>query len=171
MICDENGILVVDELYDKWNDQYVGGGRAHFTNLWMDHVAEFIKRDRCHPCVVLWSMGNELQSYNDTPFNDWGVTQYKLMKTLIQRYDTTRKVTVAMHPRYRNWETDSLPCDLAKVTDIQAYNYRYMYFPGDGIPRASAQCRRWSCSARGSARIPGSIWALPAIFRSVYGIR
>ena len=34
----------------------------------------------------------------------------KLMKTLIQRFDTTRKVTVAMHPRYRNWETDSLPC-------------------------------------------------------------
>lgn len=131
-LCDENGILVVDELYDKWNDQYVGGGRAHFANLWMDHVAEFIKRDRNHPCVVLWSMGNELQSYNDTPFNDWGVTQYRLMKTLIQRYDSTRKVTVAMHPRYRNWETDSLPCDLAKVTDIQAYNYRYMYFPGDG---------------------------------------
>lgn len=131
-LCDENGILVVDELYDKWNDQYVGGGRAHFANLWMNHVAEFIKRDRNHPCVVLWSMGNELQSYNDTPFNDWGVTQYRLMKTLIQRYDSTRKVTVAMHPRYRNWETDSLPCDLAKVTDIQAYNYRYMYFPGDG---------------------------------------
>lgn len=131
-LCDENGILVVDELYDKWNDQYVGGGRAHFANLWMDHVAEFIKRDRNHPSVILWSLGNELQSYNDTPFNDWGVTQFKLMKTLIQRYDSTRKVTVAMHPRYRNWETDSLPCDLAKVTDIQAYNYRYMYFPGDG---------------------------------------
>lgn len=131
-LCDENGILVVDELYDKWNDLYVGGGRAHFANLWMDHVAEFIKRDRNHPSIILWSLGNELQSYNDTPFNDWGVTQFKLMKTLIQRYDSTRKVTVAMHPRYRNWETDSLPCDLAKVTDIQAYNYRYMYFPGDG---------------------------------------
>jgi len=37
-----------------------------------------------------------------------------------------------MHPRYRNWETDSLPCDLAMITDVQSYNYRYMYFPGDG---------------------------------------
>jgi beta-galactosidase len=37
-----------------------------------------------------------------------------------------------MHPRYRNWDTDSLPHDLAIQTDIQAYNYRYMYFPGDG---------------------------------------
>lgn len=131
-LCDENGILVVDELYDKWNDQYVGGGRKHFTELWMDHLSEFIQRDRNHPSVVLWSMGNELQSYSDQPFNDFGVTQFRLMRELIHRYDTTRKVTVAMHPRYRNWETDSLPCDLAMNTDIQAYNYRYMYFPGDG---------------------------------------
>ena len=130
-ICDKYGILVVDELYDKWNDQYVGAGRKHFMNLWQQHVPEFITRDRNHPCVVAWSMGNELQSYNDMPFNDFGVTQFKLMRTLVQRYDTTRKVTVAMHPRYRNWDTDSLPCNLAMVTDFQSYNYRYMYFPGD----------------------------------------
>ena len=131
-ICDKHGILVVDELYDKWNNQYVGAGRAEFKDLWQSHVPEFITRDRNHPCVVAWSLGNELQSYNDQPYNDFGVTQFKLMKTLIQRYDSTRKVTVAMHPRYRNWETDSLPCDLAMVTDFQSYNYRYMYFPGDG---------------------------------------
>lgn len=131
-MCDKHGILVVDELYDKWNNQYVGAGRSEFKDLWQSHVPEFITRDRNHPCVVAWSLGNELQSYNDQPFNDFGVTQFKLMKTLIQRYDSTRKVTVAMHPRYRNWETDSLPCDLAMVTDFQSYNYRYMYFPGDG---------------------------------------
>ena len=131
-LCDKYGILVVDELYDKWNDQYVGAGRKHFSELWQQHVPEFITRDRNHPCVIAWSLGNELQSYNDMPFNDFGVTQFKLMRTLIQRYDTTRKVTVAMHPRYRNWETDSLPCNLAMATDFQAYNYRYMYFPGDG---------------------------------------
>ena len=131
-LCDELGILVVDELYDKWNDQYVGAGRRHFTELWMDHLSEFIQRDRNHPSVIMWSMGNELQSYADQPFNDWGVTQYRLMRELTHRYDSTRKVTVAMHPRYRNWETDSLPCDLAMQTDVQAYNYRYMYFPGDG---------------------------------------
>ncbi|WP_300910040.1 glycoside hydrolase family 2 TIM barrel-domain containing protein [uncultured Bacteroides sp.] len=131
-LCDENGILVVDELYDKWNDQYVGAGRRPFAELWSGHIQEFITRDRNHPCVVMWSLGNELQSYSDMPYNDFGVTMFKLQKTLVNRYDDTRKVTVAMHPRYRNWETDSLPCDLAKVTDVQAYNYRYMYFPGDG---------------------------------------
>ena len=131
-LCDKYGILVVDELYDKWNDQYVGAGREHFTNIWMSDVEEFITRDRNHPCVVMWSFGNELQSYNDQPFNDFGVTQFKLMKTLSQRFDDSRKFTVAMHPRYRNWETNDLPCDLAMVTDVQSYNYRYMYFPGDG---------------------------------------
>ena len=131
-LCDKYGILVVDELYDKWNNQYAGAGRIDFENLWQHDVTEWIRRDRCHPSVVMWSLGNELQSYNDQPFNDFGVTQYKLMKTVIQRYDSTRKVTVAMHPRYRNWETDSLPCDLAMHTDVQSYNYRYMYFPGDG---------------------------------------
>lgn len=66
------------------------------------------------------------------PFNDYGVTAYKMMRTLVQRYDSTRLTTVAMHPRYRNWATDSIPSDLALVTDVQSYNYRYRYFPVDG---------------------------------------
>jgi beta-galactosidase len=95
-------------------------------------VTEWIKRDRNSPSVIMWSLGNELQQDPNLPFNDFGVTCYRMMRPVVNRYDSTRKVTVAMHPRYRNWETDSLPADLAKETDIQAYNYRYMYFPGDG---------------------------------------
>ncbi|MDE7474427.1 MAG: DUF4982 domain-containing protein, partial [Duncaniella sp.] len=62
---------------------------------------------------------------------DWGVTPYRLQKTLLDHLDGTRPSTVAMHPRGRNHFTDSLPAPLALVTDIAAYNYRYMYFPGD----------------------------------------
>ena len=130
-LCDKLGILVVDELYDKWTDQH-SGQRAPFMNHWAYDVKEWVKRDRNSPSVIMWSLGNELQQDPNQPFNDWGVTCYKMMKPVLERYDSTRKVTVAMHPRYRNWETDSLPCDLAMQTDIQAYNYRYMYFPGDG---------------------------------------
>ena len=130
-LCDENGILVVDELYDKWTRQHTGG-RVPFEHLWQYDIPEWIKRDRNSPSVVFWSLGNELQQDPNQPFKDFGVTMYKLQRTLIQRYDSTRLVTVAMHPRYRNWETDSLPADLAMVTDIQSYNYRYMYFPSDG---------------------------------------
>ena len=130
-LCDKHGILVVDELYDKWTRQHTGG-KVPFEQLWQYDVPEWVKRDRNSPSVVLWSLGNELQQDPNQPFNDFGVTMYKLQKTLLQRYDSTRLVTVAMHPRYRNWDTDSLPHDLAMQTDIQAYNYRYMYFPGDG---------------------------------------
>ena len=129
-LCDKYGILVVDELYDKWLTQYAGG-RVDWESLWQKDVPEWVKRDRNHPSVVLWSLGNELQQYSNLPFNDWGVTAYKLQKELLHRYDDTRLTTVAMHPRYRNLETDSIPADLAIETEVNSYNYRYMYFPGD----------------------------------------
>ena len=129
-LCDKYGILVVDELYDKWLTQYAGG-RVEWESLWQKDVPEWVKRDRNHPSVVMWSLGNELQQYSNLPFNDWGVTAYKLQKKLLHRYDDTRLTTVAMHPRYRNLETDSIPADLAIETEVNSYNYRYMYFPGD----------------------------------------
>lgn len=129
-LCDKYGILVVDELYDKWLTQYAGG-RVEWESLWQKDIPEWVKRDRNHPSVILWSLGNELQQYSNLPFNDWGVTAYKLQKELLHRYDNTRLTTVAMHPRYRNLETDSIPADLAVATEVNSYNYRYMYFPGD----------------------------------------
>lgn len=129
-LCDELGILVVDELYDKWTTQYTGG-RTPWAMRWQEDVPEWVKRDRNHPSIVFWSLGNELQLIPDLQYNDWGVTPYKLQKELLKRYDTTRPVTVAMHPRGRNERTDSFPAPLVMETDISAYNYRYMYFPGD----------------------------------------
>ena len=129
-LCDRLGILVVDELYDKWLTQYAGG-RVDWESLWQKDIPEWVKRDRNHPSVVLWSLGNELQQYSNLPFNDWGVTAYELQKQLLHRYDDTRLTTVAMHPRYRNLDTDSIPADLAVATEVNSYNYRYMYFPGD----------------------------------------
>lgn len=130
-LCDQYGILVVDELYDKWLDQYCGG-RAPWALLWQKDIPEWIKRDRNHPSVVFWSLGNELQTYWHIPHADWGVTPYRMQRELLKRYDNTRLVTVAMHPRGRHMDTDSLPAPLVHETDIASYNYRYMYFPGDG---------------------------------------
>lgn len=130
-LCDEYGLLVVDELYDKWLTRYAGG-RREWTDQWQHDIPEFIRRDRNHPSVVMWSLGNELQTYWSLPYADWGVTAYRLQRTLLRRYDDTRPVTVAMHPRGRHPDTDSLPAPLALETDIAAYNYRYMYFDGDG---------------------------------------
>lgn len=130
-LCDEYGILVVDELYDKWLDQYCGG-RASWMELWQKDIPEWIKRDRNHPSVVFWSLGNELQTYWALPFADWGVTPYRMQRELLKRYDNSRLITVAMHPRGRSLETTDYPAPLVHETDIASYNYRYMYFPGDG---------------------------------------
>ncbi|MFG6385050.1 MAG: DUF4982 domain-containing protein [Muribaculaceae bacterium] len=130
-LCDKYGILVLDELYDKWTKQFCGG-RTEWEDQWQHTVPEWVRRDRNHPSIIFWSLGNELQLIPDFPHNDWGVTPFKLQKTLLKRYDDTdRLVTVAMHPRGRNEFTDSLPAPLVYETDIAAYNYRYMYFPGD----------------------------------------
>ncbi len=120
----------MDELCDKWLTKFAGG-RTEWLNLWQHDIPEFIRRDRNHPSVVMWSLGNELQTYWDLPFADWGVTPYRMQKVLLRRYDITRPITVAMHPRGRDLRTDSLPAPLALETDIASYNYRYMYFPGD----------------------------------------
>ncbi len=129
-LCDKLGILVVDELYDKWNKQYAGG-RKDWNQLWQKNVSEWVQRDRNHPSVILWSFGNELQQNADMDYNDWGVTDYELMKTLLHRYDKTRLTTVAMHPRYRSLDGNDKPAPLAVATEVNSYNYRYMYFPGD----------------------------------------
>lgn len=130
-LCDRYGILVVDELYDKWTTQN-SGGRVDWLTLWQKDIPEWVKRDRNHPSVIMWSLGNELQQIWDLPYRDHGITIYNMQKTLLKRFDDTRLVTVAMHPRYRDMDNADLPHPLARETDVASYNYRYMYFPGDG---------------------------------------
>lgn len=130
-LCDRYGILVVDELYDKWLTQYAGG-RKPWDEMWQHDIPEWVKRDRNHPCVIMWSLGNELQITYDIPHHDFGVTPYRMQKPLVDRYDMTRPVTVAMHPHGRGFDLDTEPWPLALETDIASYNYRYMFFPNDG---------------------------------------
>ena len=116
-LCDEYGILVVDELYDKWLKQY-SGGRVDWTLQWQNDITEWVKRDRNHPSIILWSLGNELQQEAGMANNDWGVTNYQLLKTQLHRYDSSRLTTVAMHPRYRSLETNAVPSPLAIATHV-----------------------------------------------------
>ncbi len=81
--------------------------------------------------VVLGAWATSCSIMPTCPSTTGEVTLYRLMRQLLHRYDHTRLTTVAMHPRYRNIDTDSLPADLAVATEVNSYNYRYMYFPGD----------------------------------------
>ena len=60
-LADEKGILIVDELYDKWSNTLAWAGRRPWTEMWWENLMEWVKRDRNHPSVIMWSLGNELQ--------------------------------------------------------------------------------------------------------------
>lgn len=138
-LADKYGILVVDELIDKWSDKSYWGGRVPFTQLWHKMIPEWIKRDRNHPSIILWSLGNELQMREDLagfPTGDWGVTTYRIFDVLVKRYDTTRKTTVAMFPARAgaigkndpDFNTKVYPPELATVTEVSSFNYRYLNY-------------------------------------------
>jgi beta-galactosidase len=137
-LADEMGLLVFDELIDKWSDKSWWFGRRPFTQIWPQLVTDWIRRDRNHPSVFAWSFGNELQMSEDLCgyqcLGDWGVTMYRLMKTLAQRWDPTRLTTVAMFPAQKGARGkndpkcggDPEPPELAVATDFASFNYRWM---------------------------------------------
>lgn len=138
-IADEEGIIIVDELFDKWHKQFAGG-RADWNDIWPYALPEWIKRDRNHPSVVLWSYGNETQfdEYcTGYQTNDWGTTTYRILNTMGKHYDPTRLSTVAMYPAFRDavssyhhkLKNDEIfPPRMSEATDISAHNYTWRYF-------------------------------------------
>ena len=135
-IADRVGMIIVDELIDKWSDSDYWGGRQPFTNLWYRLIPEWIKRDRNRPSVILWSLGNELQIREDwTGFaglNDWGVTTYRIFDELVKRFDDTRPTTVAMFParagaitrKHSEFNSYLTPPELSCATEIASFNYQ-----------------------------------------------
>lgn len=67
-LCDRMGILVMDELTDCWNSPKKPNGYNLLYNDWSEaDLRAFIRRDRNHPCVMLWSIGNEIPEQSSTP--------------------------------------------------------------------------------------------------------
>ena len=139
-VADEVGMLVVDELIDKWSDKDYWGGRKPFMQIWPELLTEMITRDRNHPSVILWSLGNELQTRSDWSgyqTNDWGITTYRIFDQLVKRYDKTRPTTVAMFPARAgaqrgtpDFKTYLVPPELACVTEVASFNYQWDAYHG-----------------------------------------
>ena len=133
-IADRVGLLIVDELIDKWSDKDYWGGRQPFMHLWPTLIPEWVKRDRNSPSVILWSLGNELQTRSDWSgyaTNDWGITTYRIFREMLRRYDDTRLTTVAMFPARAgaqrgtpDFATYRVPPELAQVTEVSSFNYQ-----------------------------------------------
>ena len=138
-IADEMGLLVVDELIDKWSDNEYWGGRKPFMQIWPELIQEWITRDRNCPSVVLWSLGNELQTrdaWSGYKTNDWGITTYRIFDQMVKRYDKTRPTTVAMFParagairEEKEFKTYFAPPELACATEVSSFNYQWDCYP------------------------------------------
>lgn len=142
-LCDEMGMLVVDEFVDKWStDGNCWGGRTDFLSCWVPLMQEWIKRDRNHPCIIMWSLGNEMQHRENASgymTGDWGVTMFRMMDVLMKRYDDTRPSTAAMYPARANGirradkgfrdKENIVPPELSCITEVASYNYEYSDYP------------------------------------------
>lgn len=105
--CDRLGVLVLDE------QRQMGGSAEHLGQL-----EDLIKRDRNHPCIFAWSLGNEEMVAQHT---DLGVRQFRKMQDLAHYLDPTRPVTYAMNC---DWLGNShVHNDLGFRFDVYGANY------------------------------------------------
>ena len=87
-MCDTLGFLVMDEAFDGWDipkADYDYG--LVFNEWWKRDLTDFIKRDRNHPSIVMWSIGNEVPKFK--------AAQQKAMVDLLKTLDNTRPITQA----------------------------------------------------------------------------
>jgi beta-galactosidase len=117
-LCDRLGFLVMDEAFDEWTIGKVPEGYHRYFAEWSERdVVDFVRRDRNHPSVVLWSAGNEIgeQSTQD------GVDVLRPLVDLFHREDPTRPVTTGND----QIAADGHPATLAflNAEDVVGYNY------------------------------------------------
>lgn len=96
--ADRHGILVVDEFFDKWDESYYGKG-VKFGDLHLRDVRTQMQRDRNHPSVFIWSVGNEV--YHQIQVEKTRTTGIQLLKTLLaeaHQMDPTRLATCSQYP-------------------------------------------------------------------------
>jgi beta-galactosidase len=120
-LCDRLGFLVMDELFDEWKvakAQTPDYGYRLVFDEWAERDAvDFIHRDRNHPCVVLWSAGNEV---GDQVAPD-GARTLKRLLDIFHREDPTRLVTVGCDNIVA--EPAATPREFLDLLDVVGYNY------------------------------------------------
>jgi len=116
------GFLVINEIYDKWEMKWerVNAGFG-FTESYKEDLEYFIRRDKNHPSVIAWSVGNETIEQLEDP--ELGVEWYTELAALTQEFDSTRMVTCGLHPGYPHDGIET-PSRYIHVSPLVSYNYR-----------------------------------------------
>ncbi|THF77766.1 sugar-binding domain-containing protein [Cohnella fermenti] len=109
-LCDELGLLVYEEPFDKWT---AGSYRRYFETEWQRDLESMVRRDRNHPCVFMWGVGNEVENQGQPSM----LRILKMLKDHLATLDDTRPVSYAMNPHFK-YESN---VDLAQVKDVQQF--------------------------------------------------
>jgi beta-galactosidase len=118
-LCDRLGMLVMDEAFDEWTVAKSGlhGSYSAFFNDWSERdLISMLRRDRNHPSIVMWSIGNEIPQQS----SDLGVSLARKLTAICHAEDPTRPVTSACDQAHS--PTPSWPEFLAAL-DVAGYNY------------------------------------------------
>lgn len=118
--CDRLGMLVLDEAFDQWNEQKTSQDYHRFFKDWYaKDIASMVRRDRNHPSIIMWSIGNEI------PEQFRGEATARALREAVQSHDSTRPITAAICSDWgnviKNWDTLSDPA-FAHL-DVCGYNY------------------------------------------------
>jgi beta-galactosidase len=118
--CDRLGMLVVDEAFDCWRN---GKNRADyhvsFDDWWRRDLDSMLLRDRNHPCVIMWSIGNEPVERGRPE----GARIARMLADHVRSVDPTRPVTAGVNGGHGDWPWRQLD-DLFANLDLCGYNYR-----------------------------------------------
>lgn len=91
-LCDEMGFLVVEDAFDEWRDGKTPFGYQLYWDQWWERdLADMIRRDRNHPSIVMWSVGNEIKEVRQG--RPEGLPIMKALQEVCHREDPTRPMT------------------------------------------------------------------------------
>lgn len=123
--CDRLGMLVIDEAFDGWKEKKTTYDYASIFDKWWKHdVESMVLRDRNHPSIIMWSIGNEIIERKEPA----AVETAKMLATAVRNIDPTRPVTSAMTTWDNSWEIFD---PLMAAHDVAGYNYQLYHAESD----------------------------------------
>lgn len=122
-LAEEMGILIDSEAFDMWERSKTTYDYARFFQEWYKKdIASWVRRDRNSPCVIMWSIGNEIY---DTHADKRGEEITKLLTKEVKKHDPKEHAKVTIASNYIPWENAQKCADIVKLS---GYNYAERYY-------------------------------------------